>query len=89
MSPRDLAERDNSPGDVEGRAQRGKMPNGLSPARCVTVELAALVTGYSKSAIRHKIERGTWIEGRQWVRRDGRVLIDLTGVERWHLTGKP
>jgi len=61
----------------------------LVPARCVTVELASLLTGYTEGAIRHKIERGIWLEGRQWVKRDGRVLIDLTGVERWHLTGTP
>lgn len=59
----------------------------LTPARFVTIELAEAVTGLSASAIRTKIHRGIWVEGRQWVKRDGRVLIDLEGYERWGATG--
>jgi hypothetical protein len=52
-------------------------------ARFVTIELAATITGFSPGAIRTKIARGVWVEGRQWVKRDGRVLIDMRGYEAW------
>jgi hypothetical protein len=52
-------------------------------ARFVTIELAAAITGFSPGAIRTKIARGVWLEGRQWVKRDGRVLIDMRGYEAW------
>jgi putative excisionase DUF1233 len=56
----------------------------LAPARYVTVELAAKTHGLSPGAIRKRIERGQWIEGREWRRGpDGRVWIDTKGVERW------
>lgn len=52
-------------------------------ARFVTIELAALMTGFSPGAIRTKIAKSVWLEGRQWVKRDGRVLIDMKGYECW------
>lgn len=52
-------------------------------ARFVTIELAALMTGFSPGAIRTKIAKSVWLEGRQWVKRDGRVLIDMKGYEQW------
>lgn len=52
-------------------------------SRFVTVELAAVLTGFTPAAIRTKITRGVWLEGRQYVRRDGRVLVDMRGYERW------
>lgn len=56
----------------------------LAPARYVTVELAAVMHGLSPGAIRKRVERGQWIEGREWRRGpDGRVWIDTKGVERW------
>lgn len=55
----------------------------LSPARFVTIELAEALTGFSQGAIRTKIARGIWLEGRVWVKRDGRVLIDMKGYESW------
>lgn len=59
----------------------------LVPARFVTIELAEVLTGFSQSAIRTKMARGVWLEGRQWVKRDGRVLIDLEGYESWARQG--
>ena len=50
----------------------------------VTIPKAAEVTGYSAQAIRTKIHRGVWAEGRVWRRApDGRILISLRGVEAW------
>jgi hypothetical protein len=59
----------------------------LTPARFVTIDLASVVTGFTEKAIRKKIEDGIWIEDRQYVRRDGRVLVDLRGYEKWAETG--
>lgn len=54
------------------------------PARFVTIELAAVLTGFSPSAIRTKIARGVWVEGREWVHApDNRVLVDMKGFEAW------
>jgi len=56
----------------------------LAPARYVTIELAAAVTGYTVEAIETKIKRGVWVEGLEWKHApDGRRLIDLRGVEQW------
>lgn len=63
--------------------ERTRPPERLAPARFVTIELAALLTGFSPSAIRTKIARGVWLEDRQWIKRDGRVLIDMRGYESW------
>jgi hypothetical protein len=68
---------------------RDALPSSISvvPARFVTIELAAVVTGLSPGAIRTKIARSIWLEDRQYVRRDGRVLIDLKGYEKWAESG--
>ncbi len=58
------------------------------PSRFVTIELAAAITGLSPGAIRTKIGKGVWLEGRQYVRREGRVFVDLRGYERWCETGR-
>jgi hypothetical protein len=56
----------------------------VAPARLVTIDLAATVTGLTASAMRTKIARGFWLEGRQFRRApDGRVWIDLQGVQQW------
>lgn len=56
----------------------------VAPARFVTIELAEAVTGLTASAIRTKIGRGVWVEGRQYRRApDGRVFVDLKGFEQW------
>lgn len=59
-------------------------PVRVATQRFVTIELAAVTTGFSPGAIRTKISRAVWVEGREWVRApDGRVLIDMRGYERW------
>lgn len=63
-------------------------PMQLASARFVTIELASALTGLTEAAIRMKIHRGTWLEGRQWVKRDGRVMIDMLGYERWAESGE-
>jgi hypothetical protein len=60
----------------------------VAPSRFVTIELAAHMTGLSPGAIRTKIAKAVWLEGREFVRRDGRVLIDMRGYERWAEQGR-
>jgi hypothetical protein len=56
----------------------------VAPGRFVTIELAEAVIGLTASAIRTKIGRGVWVEGRQYRRGpDGRVYVDLRGFEQW------
>jgi hypothetical protein len=62
-------------------------PIQLTAARFVTIELAATLTGLTPGAIRTKIGKGVWLENRQYVRRDGRVLIDMRGYDQWAATG--
>lgn len=57
-------------------------------ARYVTIELAEAMTGLTESAMRTKMSRGFWVEGRQYIRRDGRVFIDMRGYERWVEAGQ-
>lgn len=59
----------------------------VAPARFVTIKLASAMTGLTEGAIRMKIARGIWLESRQFVRRDGRVMIDMKGYERWAESG--
>lgn len=52
--------------------------------RYVTVEKFAEESGYTADAIRNKVAKGVWLENRQFRRApDGRVLIDVQGVEKW------
>jgi len=74
--PRRPALRDHSNGQGQ--------PVFINAARFVTVELCSAITGLSKGAVGKRIERGYWIEGRQFRRaEDGRIWIDMQAVERW------
>ena len=56
----------------------------VAPARFVTIPLAAAITGLTASAMRTKISRGFWVEGREYRRApDGHVFVDLRGFEKW------
>lgn len=55
----------------------------VTPARFVTVELAATMTGLTAKAIERKIERGEWAEGIHYRLRDGRRYIDMKAYEKW------
>mgnify|MGYP003615869476 CR=1 FL=1 len=58
----------------------------INAARFVTVELASVMTGLSAGAIRKRIERGVWLENKEWRRGpDERVWIDTRGIEAWVL----
>jgi len=52
--------------------------------RHVTIGRFAELTGYSEKAVRHKIDLGVWIEGRQYRKApDNRILVDIEGYEEW------
>lgn len=56
----------------------------MNAAPYVLIPKAAELTGYSPKAIERKIERGIWVEGREWVKApDGRRLISMKGVQQW------
>lgn len=59
-------------------------PVPVMTARYVLPALAQLLTGYTVKAMERKIERGDWIEGREWLRApDGRIHIDMVGYHKW------
>lgn len=55
----------------------------VAPAPYVKIPLAAAITGLTEKAIRRKIEEGKWLEGRQYIRRDGEVYISMRGYTQW------
>jgi hypothetical protein len=55
----------------------------IPTSRYVLIEVASAKTGLTKKAIQRKIERGEWIEGKHFRRRDGRVFIDMVAYEAW------
>jgi hypothetical protein len=59
----------------------------VQPSRYVRIELFCALTGYTDNAVRTKMSRGVWLEGRQYVRRGGEILMDLEGYETWAKTG--
>lgn len=55
----------------------------MATARFITIRLASQVTGLTEKAIRRKIERGIWLEGRHFRRADGGIFIDMKRYEEW------
>lgn len=73
-----------SPGGPTSGPVPEQQPIVVKPARYVLLPLAHAITGYSVKAMERKIERGDWIEGKEWVRApDGRVMLDVLGFEKW------
>lgn len=58
--------------------------------RFVTIKRFEELTGYSEKAVRSKMTRGDWLEGRVFHKApDGRVLMDMKGYEEWVLGELP
>ncbi len=55
--------------------------------RFVCINVAAALIGLTEKAIRNRIQRAQWIEGRQYVRRGGRIFVDMKGYEKWVMQG--
>ncbi len=58
-------------------------PVQMMAARFVSIALAATIIGITEKAIRRKIERGVWLEGKHWRKADGSIFIDTKAVEKW------
>lgn len=57
----------------------------MLPVDHVTIEKFGELTGYSELAVRGKIKRGQWQEGREFIKApDGRVLISRRGPHWSH-----
>lgn len=58
-------------------------------AAYVVLKQASALTGYSVKAMERKIERGQWVEGKEWVKApDGRRLLSLKGFKAWVEQGR-
>lgn len=53
------------------------------PFEWCLMPVAALATGLSVKAMERKIEDSKWLEGREYVKRDGRIFISVRGFNRW------
>jgi len=69
---------------LQGSLVEGAHPVVINPARFVTINMCATITGLTRSAINKRMVQGYWTEGRQWRRaEDGSIWIDMQAVERW------
>lgn len=56
----------------------------MSTAPYVLIAKFCELTGYTQRAVELKIERGVWIEGREWIKApDGHRLISIRGYAQW------
>ena len=52
--------------------------------RWITIDKFSAESGYTPDAVRSKIKRGDWLEGKVYIKApDGRILIDTEGFEQW------
>ncbi|RVU45649.1 excisionase [Rubrivivax rivuli] len=62
-------------------------PTALAPY--VVLKKAEEITGYTVKAMERKIERGEWVEGREWRKApDGRRLLSVEGYRAWVERGR-
>ena len=60
----------------------------VAPAPYVVLPLAATITGLTVKAMRHKIDRGQWLEGKEYRRGpDGHIYVSMKGFQSWVETG--
>lgn len=56
----------------------------VAPAPYVVLPLAAAITGLTVKAMRHKIDRGQWLDGKEYRRGpDGHIYISMRGFQSW------
>jgi hypothetical protein len=56
----------------------------MLPVDLVTIGKLAELCGYTEDAVRSKIDKGVWLQGKVWLRApDGRILVSLRGYQAW------
>jgi hypothetical protein len=55
----------------------------VHPTNFVTIKLFAQMSGFTEKAVRRKIEKGDFIEGHEFVRARGTILMSLSGYAQW------
>jgi hypothetical protein len=56
----------------------------VAPAPYVVLSLAASITGLTVKAMQCKIDRGQWLEHKEYRRGpDGRIYISMRGYQSW------
>ncbi|CAB4126090.1 hypothetical protein UFOVP73_15 [uncultured Caudovirales phage] len=56
----------------------------VAPAPYVLMSLAAQITGLTVKAMRHKIDRGQWLDGKEYRKGpDGHIYISMRGFQSW------
>lgn len=56
----------------------------IAPAPYVVLKLAATITGLTVKAMRHKMDRGQWLEGREYRKApDGNIYVSMRGYQQW------
>jgi hypothetical protein len=56
----------------------------VAPAPYVLLPLASQLTGLTVKAIRHKIDRGQWLDGKEYRRGpDGHIYVSMRGFQSW------
>ena len=56
----------------------------VAPAPYVLLPLSATITGLTVKAMRHKIDRGQWLLGREYIKGpDGHVYLSMKGFASW------
>jgi hypothetical protein len=53
------------------------------PFEWCLLSVAAQATGLTPKAMTRKIEEGKWVEGREYVKRDGRIFVSVKGFNKW------
>lgn len=91
MSAAQLQKQEDVPAALSRRAPandpvHGARPIQVTTSRFVTITLAAALTGLTEKAIRRKMERNVWLEGKHWRRADGGIYIDMKEYEQWVVT---
>ncbi|HET9643428.1 MAG TPA: excisionase [Burkholderiaceae bacterium] len=53
------------------------------PFEWCLLPVASAATGLTVKAMEKKIEDGKWVEGREYVKRDGRIFVSVRGFNKW------
>lgn len=81
------AESSKAPGRTKAPPVIASPTLAVVAASTVLIPTAAVMLGLTEKAIERKIERGVWVEGKHFARRDGNVFIIIPAVEQWVIKG--